>query len=104
MRTDVRHRISPQATSQAAATVAASILILLGIVFQLGELGCSHLNATNLWLLHMMAENVWTLLATRFNLPALADVLSYWPLLLVGVGFGILALTKTLSRRSRSLD
>jgi hypothetical protein len=72
----------------------AALLILLGIAFQLGELGYGHLRLDNLWLFSMMVGDIWNILSMRLNLPSLAEVLRYWPLILVGLGLAILLATQ----------
>jgi hypothetical protein len=71
---------------------AAALMILLGIVLQLGVLGYGHINSSNLWLLSTITESVWNVLAIHSNAPALGQVLQFWPLALVSVGLGILML------------
>jgi hypothetical protein len=105
MMTDARRQFPAGANSQAAATLAAGLLILLGIVFQVAELGYARyaqLDATNLWFVHMLVENLWTLLATRLNLPALGELIRFWPLLLVAAGFGILTLARRVNGHTKS--
>jgi hypothetical protein len=72
--------------------MAAGLLILLGIVLQLGELGYGHINPSNFWVITMITQGAWNLLALHTNTPALEDVLRFWPLALVSVGTGILML------------
>lgn len=72
--------------------VLAGLMILLGIVLQLGQLGFGHINTTNFWLVSMFTQSVWNLLALRLNGPAMEEVLRFWPLVLVSVGLGILML------------
>lgn len=71
----------------------ATLLILLGIVFQLGELGYGHLQSGNLWFFSTMLTDIWNILSLRLNVPALAELLRYWPLALVGLGLAILLAT-----------
>ncbi|MFZ3215461.1 MAG: hypothetical protein WA192_05305 [Candidatus Acidiferrales bacterium] len=82
----------------------AALLIVLGIAFQLGELGYGHLRLDNLWLFSMMLADIWNILSVRLNIPTAAELLRYWPLLLVGLGFAILLATQenrfSASRRS----
>ena len=40
----------------------AGLLILLGIVFQLGELGYGHINPANLWFVSVVTQSAWNLL------------------------------------------
>jgi hypothetical protein len=71
----------------------ATLLIVLGVLFQLGELGYGHLRLGNLWFFSMMLNDIWNILSMRLNIPALSDLLRYWPLALVGLGFAILLAT-----------
>jgi hypothetical protein len=77
----------------------AGLLILLGIVFQLAELGYGHINANNFWLFSVLASNVWGMVSAHMNVPALQDMLRFWPLLLVCSGFAMLAALKPRSRK-----
>jgi hypothetical protein len=82
-------------TDSVAARVAgmvAGLLILLGIVFQLGELGYGHVPAHDWWLISTVTQAVWSLVALKVNGPALGQVLRFWPLILVSMGLGILML------------
>jgi hypothetical protein len=83
---------------------AAALLILLGIVFQLGELGYSHFRMDNFWLFSMVLTDIWNILSVRLNVPTAAELLRYWPLTLVGLGLAILLATRenrfSASRRS----
>jgi hypothetical protein len=76
------------------SVVGAGLLILLGIAFQLGELGYGHLRMDNFWLFSMMVGDIWNILSMRLNLPSAAEVLRYWPLILVGLGLAILLATQ----------
>lgn len=88
-----------------AATVQGvrfpTFLILLGILFQLVELGYAHLGLGNLWLFSIMFTDIWNILSMRLNIPNLADLLRYWPLVLVGLGLAILLATHE-NRSSRA--
>lgn len=75
--------------------VGATLLILLGIIFQLGELGYGHLGlGNNLWFFSIVLSDIWNILSLRLNIPAVADLLRYWPLILVGLGLAILLATR----------
>jgi len=89
--TDARPQLFTAPTfSRTVAFVAAGLLIFTGFVFQLGEFICGQLSDTNFWLLHMIAVNVWNMLVLRLGTPGVAEMLRFWPLLLVGFGFAIL--------------
>jgi hypothetical protein len=77
----------------------AGLLILLGIVFQLGELGYGHINTNNFWLLSVIASNLWGVLAAHMNVPALKGMLRFWPLLLVCCGCAMLLALKPGNRK-----
>jgi|HubBroStandDraft_6_1064221.scaffolds.fasta_scaffold12878_7 hypothetical protein len=74
--------------------ITAALLILVGVVFQVGELGLSHIRLDNLWLVSVVASDLWNLVATRLGGPTVTQVLRYWPLLLVGLGFSIMLATQ----------
>ncbi len=71
--------------------LAAGFLILAGIVFQLAQLGYDGLAEKNFWFLSMIAGNIWNFAAMRFNLPAVDEMLRFWPMLLVATGLAVLA-------------
>ena len=77
----------------------AGLLILLGIVFQLAELGYGHMDSSNWWLLSVLASNLWNVLAAHVNLPALEELLRFWPLLLVCTGSVMMLAVKQGRRR-----
>jgi len=102
-----------QFESQAAPTksvvevAAALLLISMGVVFQLGELGYSHLAPENFWFATMLAQGVWNFIVAHCDVQALQQSLRYWPLILVVFGMGILFMTKrgsSVSVRGVSLD
>jgi hypothetical protein len=72
-----------------SVAVIAAVLILLGIVFQLGELGFGDLRPENSWLFSVLIAGFWNMLALRFNV-GVHDVIQYWPLALVCVGVALL--------------
>lgn len=72
--------------------LAAGFLILLGVVFQVAQFGYDGLAVRNFWFLFMIAGNIWNFLAARSDLPALGEMLRFWPMLLVATGVAILAL------------
>jgi hypothetical protein len=71
--------------------LAAGLLILVGIVFQLAQFGYDGLAVKNLWFISMIAGNIWNFLATRSDVPALGEMLRFWPMLLVATGLTLLA-------------
>jgi hypothetical protein len=96
-------------TLRVALLLPAAALIFLGSVFQLGMLGYGQLNPRDLWPAMLIVQSAWNLLVTHFNVPELATVFQFWPLLLVICGLGILlALMPTkrsaASRRDREQE
>jgi hypothetical protein len=77
-------------TVRLALLLPAAALIFLGSVFQLGMLGYGQLNPRDLWPAMLIVQSAWNLLVTHFNVPELATLFQFWPLLLVVCGLGIL--------------
>jgi hypothetical protein len=77
-------------TLRVALLLPAAALIFLGSVFQLGMLGYGQLNPRDLWPAMLIVQSAWNLLVTHFNVPELATVFQFWPLVLVIGGLGIL--------------
>jgi hypothetical protein len=93
--TDATPRLLSQTSiSRVAAIMAAIMLIFLGIVFQWGQLGEGQFNLDGSWVIHIIAMNLWSLLAMHLGTPALMGTLRFWPLLLVAFGLAILAALK----------
>jgi hypothetical protein len=82
----------------------AGLLILLGIVFQLAELGYGHFDMKNLWLFSVLFSNVWNAVAAHLNVPALEEMLRYWPLLLVSTGLAMLMALRNGNRAVAASD
>jgi hypothetical protein len=78
----------------ALIAAAAGVLILLGVVFQLGELGYGHFDPRNYWLFSVFVSGIWNMLALRLNAPGVQDMLPYWPLILVGTGLAVLLVSR----------
>lgn len=74
--------------------MAAIVLIFLGIVFQWGQLGEGQFNVDGFWVIHMIAMNVWSLVAMHLGTPGLTEILRFWPVLLVAFGLAILLALK----------
>ncbi|MFZ0978582.1 MAG: hypothetical protein WAN23_04180 [Candidatus Acidiferrales bacterium] len=95
MMTNVERRApSPTSTSSAAATLGAAVLIFVGIVFQLCELGYAHLTDSH-WVASLLLQSLWRLADGWMKAAAIGDSFRFWPLALVLAGCAIL-----LSRRT----
>jgi hypothetical protein len=77
-------------SSMGFPVASATLLILFGIVFQALELTCRNLHLGNLWLLSVLASDIWNILSLHFSVPAIGDVLLYWPLVMICLGLAIL--------------
>jgi hypothetical protein len=83
------------AISGSAFLMAGSaLLIMVGLVFQVGEIGFGHFRVDNLWLVSVVASDLWNLMAARLGGPSLTEVLRFWPLILVGLGLSIMLATQ----------
>jgi hypothetical protein len=103
--TDARPQLVFEASiSRMAATIAAGLLVSVGIVFQLCELGFGSQSPNAFWFVHLIAVNLWNLLALHLDAPGIGEVLRFWPLLLVGFGLAILMALKTENREVASRD
>jgi hypothetical protein len=91
-------------TLRVALLLPAAALIFLGSVFQLGMLGYGQLNPRDLWPAMLIVQSAWNLLVTHFNVPELATVFQFWPLLLVICGLGILLALMPSRRAAASRD
>lgn len=74
--------------------LVAGLLILLGIVFQLGELGYGHVSAHNLWFVSVVTQGAVNLLSSGSSGGTIDGILRWWPLALVSVGLAILMLQR----------
>ena len=87
----------PSTTSVSGSSfllISSTLMVLVGVVFQAGELGMGHFRLDNLWLVSVLASDLWNLLATHIGGPTVAEVLRYWPLILVGLGLSIMLATQ----------
>jgi hypothetical protein len=74
------------ATGAGILMAGATLMILLGVVFQLAELGYGEIIPGCTWLLSLLADSLWRVVSIHMNIPSLHTILVYWPLLLVGLG------------------
>jgi hypothetical protein len=86
-----RQRGFTESIAAKVTLVAAGLLILFGVVVQLGELGYGHINANNWWVVSTATQALWSVV-TRVNAPVMGEVLRFWPLVIVSIGLGILML------------
>lgn len=99
---DSNRRLSTRASAWHIGTLlGAGFLILVGVVFQLAQFGYDGVAINNFWFVSMILGNIWNFLATRFDLPALAELTRFWPMLLVATGLFLLALPYSACARLR---
>jgi hypothetical protein len=89
-------------SGSAAISAAASVLVLVGIVFQGTELGYGHIAPANFWQFSVLATNIWNILSLHMNISTLQEFCRFWPLLLVGFGLAIMLAAR--ENRSRGLS
>lgn len=77
--------------------LVASLLILLGVAFELGMLGFGPYNSNDLWMFSAIGRNAWIILS-NLTVPELRDIVRVWPLMLVSLGFAILLIVRRWNR------
>src|SRR5580704_19453458 len=88
--TNANQRTTTSISGSVAISAVATVLILVGLVFQVSELGYAHVRPDNVWLFSVLASNIWNILSLHMNTSAIQDFLRFWPLLLVSLGFSIM--------------
>jgi hypothetical protein len=83
--------VSGYPACRVATMLAAGLMILLGIVFQLAQLGYDGFAMNNFWFVTTIAGNIWNFLLVRSDVPALGELLRFWPMLIVAAGLALLA-------------
>ena len=97
-----RTQATASISGSAAISAAATVLVLVGIVFQGAELGFGHIVPGNFWLFSVLATNIWNMLSLHVNVSAVQELCRFWPLLLVGLGLAIMLAAR--ENRSRGLS
>jgi hypothetical protein len=72
----------------------AGLLILAGLVLQLGALGYGHVQPSNVWIASTVAQGVWSMLILQLDAGGVHAAATYWPLFLISMGLAILLLTR----------
>jgi hypothetical protein len=81
---------SRTSTQSAAASLGAGVLIFLGIMFQLCELGYAHLTTDSRWIVSLLLQSIWSMLDGWVKTAAIGDAFRFWPLALVLAGCAVL--------------
>jgi hypothetical protein len=92
--TNANQQTRSSVSGSVAISAAAIVLILVGLVFQMAELGSGQAQPDNFWLFSVLASNIWNILSLRMNVSAMQDFLRFWPLLLVSLGLAIMLATR----------
>lgn len=91
------NRQSPSAQSVSGRVFimgGAGLLILVGLVLQLGALGYGHVQPGNIWIASTIVESVWSMLVAQLDSPGVQELATFWPLLLISMGLALLLVTK----------
>jgi hypothetical protein len=72
----------------------AGLLILVGVVLQLGALGYGHVQPGNIWIASTIAGSVWSMLISQMDVPRAQELATFWPLLVISMGVAILLVTR----------
>lgn len=96
-----RNSTSRSVPTATISWIAASLLILLGVAFELGMLGFGPYNSSDIWLFSVVGKNAWIAI-TDLALPELREIVRIWPLALVSLGSAILLIARRWSDFSSS--
>jgi len=72
----------------------AGLLILVGLVLQLGALGYGHAQPDNIWIASTIVGSAWSMLVTQLDSAMLRELATFWPLVLISMGLALLLVTK----------
>ncbi len=86
--------LSSSVTDRMLISGGAGLLILVGLVFQLGTLGFGHVQPGNLWIASTVVQGVWSMLILQLDSPGVHAIATFWPSLLIGVGLAILLVAR----------
>ena len=80
------------------------VLILLGMVFQIGGFGFGRSLVRDFWFFSMCLTNLWNMLALHMNVPGPQQVARLWPVLLEGMGLAMIMLRRNIAGRMQEGD
>ena len=72
----------------------AGLLIMVGLVLQLGTLGYGHIQPGNFWIASTVVGSVWSMLIAQLDSPGVQQLATFWPLLLISMGLAMLFVTR----------
>jgi len=77
----------------------AGLLVLVGLVLQLGALGYGHFQPGNIWIVSTIMERAWSMLTTQLDTLGVQWLARLWPMLLISIGLAIIAVVRGESRQ-----
>ncbi|MGH9758027.1 MAG: hypothetical protein ACRD4M_09845 [Candidatus Acidiferrales bacterium] len=80
------------------------LLILLGLVFQIGEFGYERSLAHDFWFFSMFLTNLWNMLALHMNVPGPQQVGRLLPVTLEAMGVAMVMLRRNIAGRMQEGD
>jgi hypothetical protein len=98
---DSRNATNSSVPNATISWIAAGLLILLGVAFELGMLGFGPYNSSDVWLFSVIGKNAWIAL-TNLALPELREIVRIWPMVLVSLGSAILLIARRWSHFNSS--
>ena len=72
----------------------AGLLILAGLVLQLGMLSYGHIQSSHMWIASTVVESAWSMLILQMDAQGVHAVATFWPMLLISTGLAILLLAR----------
>jgi len=73
---------------------AAGLLVLVGLVLQLGVLGYGHFQPGNIWIVSTILERAWSMLSAQLDALGVQWLVTFWPVLLISIGLAVLIVTR----------
>jgi hypothetical protein len=86
--------LAPSASGRVFIMGGAGLLILVGLVLQLGTLGYGHVQPGNIWIASTIAGSVWSMLTSQLDAPWAQELATFWPLLVISMGLAMLLVTR----------
>jgi hypothetical protein len=72
----------------------AGLLVLVGLVLQLGALGYGHFQPSNIWIVSTILERAWSMLSAQLDALGVQWLVTFWPVLLISIGLAVLIVTR----------
>jgi len=85
---------APSESKRALPIGGAWVLILVGLLLQIGALGYGHFNLGTMWAASVIGKSAWSMLNSLISSPTMQDVAIFWPLALVTIGLASLVVRR----------